>query len=147
MNLEEIVEIFQAAVAQNTLIVSQYPNHPRPKELSGIISVDDMLAWGQPNHLLSSAPTKEKIGGYTIKFTLQEKFAPYWVKEVQNAWVEFLGDMLDDDPTTYLGPHRPWRDVQSMLKNLNITRPNSIPACQSPSHTENHQSPNGFRHS
>lgn len=50
-----------------------------------------------------------------------ENFAPYWTKEVQNAWEAFLGDMLDDDPTTYASPHQPWRDVQSMLKNLNIT--------------------------
>jgi hypothetical protein len=121
LNMEEMIINYQAAVAQNALIVSQYPDHPRPKDLPGIISVDDMLAWGQPNNLLSSAPTKEKISGHAIKFTLREKFAPYWTKEVQNAWVAFLGDMLDDDPTTYVGPRQPWRDVQSMLKNLKIT--------------------------
>ena len=69
-NLEEMVEGFQAVVAQNALIVSRYPEHPRPQDLPGIIPVDDMLVWGQPNHLLSSAPTKEKIGNYSIKFML-----------------------------------------------------------------------------
>ena len=119
-NLEEMIGNFQAVVAQNALIVSQYPEHPRPQDLPGIIPVDDMLVWGQPNHLLSSTPMKEKIGGYTTKFTLREKFAPYWTNEVQNAWVAFLGDMLDKDPET-IGPHKAWRDVGSLLENLNIT--------------------------
>ena len=119
-NLEEMIEKFQAVVAQNALIVSYYPQHPRPQDLPGIVPVDDMLVWGQPNHLLSSTPTKEKLGGYTIKFTLREKFAPYWTNEVQNAWVTFLGDMLDKDPAT-IGPHKAWRDVGSLLENLNIT--------------------------
>ena len=120
-NLEEMINIFQAVVAQNALIVSRYPEHPRPQELPGIVPVDDMLVWGQPNHLLSSAPTKEKIGNYSIKFTLREKFAPYWTLEVQNAWVAFLGDMLDKDPITHIDPRREWREVQSLLENLNIT--------------------------
>ena len=119
-NLEEMVENFQAVVAQNALIVSRYPEHRRPQELPGIIPVDDMLVWGQPNHLLSSAPTKEKIGGYMIKFTLKEKFALYWTNEVQNTWVTFIGHMLDKDPAT-IGPHKAWSDVHSLLENLNIT--------------------------
>jgi hypothetical protein len=121
MNLEETIEIFQAVVAQNALIVSRYPEHQRPQDLPGIVPVDDMLVWGQPNHLLSSAPTKEKMGSYVIKFTLREKFSPYWTEEVQNAWVVFLGDMLDNNPTTYTGPRQSWRDVQSLLNKLNIT--------------------------
>ena len=119
--LEDMIEIFQAIVAQNALIVSRYPEHPRPHDLPGIIPVDDMLVWGQPNHLLSSAPTKEKIGKYSIKFTLREKFAPYWANEVQNAWVAFLGDMLDNNPTTHIGARQAWRDVSSLLENLDIT--------------------------
>ena len=64
---------------------------------------------------------KEKIGNYAIKFTLREKFAPYWTRGVQNAWVTFLDDMLDKDPTTHMGPHQAWQDVQSLLDNLNIS--------------------------
>jgi hypothetical protein len=120
-NLEEKIEIFQAVVSQNALIVSHYPGHARPQDLPGIVPVDDMLVWGQPNHLLSLTPTKEKLGSYSIKFTIREKFAPYWTKEVSNAWVAFLGDMLDKDPTTHEGPRRPWRDVRNLLENLNIT--------------------------
>ena len=120
-NLEDMIKNFQAVVAQNALIVSRYPEHQLPQELPGIIPVDDMLVWGQPNHLLSSSTTKEKIGKYSIKFTLREKFAPYWANGVQNAWVTFLGDMLDNDPTTHIGPRPAWRDVSSLLENLNIT--------------------------
>jgi hypothetical protein len=119
-NLEDMIEIFQAVVAQNALIVSRYPEHQRPQELPGIIPVDDMLVWGQPNHLLSSSPTKEKIGKYSIKFTLREKFAPYWDNRVPNAWVTFLGDMLDNNPATHTGLRRAWRDVSSLLENLDI---------------------------
>ena len=107
-------------VAQNALIVSCYPEHLRPQELPGILPVDDMLVWGQPNHLLSSAPTKEKIGKYSIKFTLREKFAPYWANGVQNAWVTFLGDMFDNDPMTHIGTRRAWHEVSSLLENLDI---------------------------
>jgi hypothetical protein len=120
-NLEDTINKFQAVVAQNAVIVSRYPEHQRPQDLPGIISVDDMLVWGQPNHLLSSTPTKEKIGKYSIKFTLQEKFAPYWDNKVQNAWVAFLHDMLDNDPTTHIGPRQAWRNVSSLLENLDIT--------------------------
>jgi hypothetical protein len=120
-NLEEMMDNFQSVVSQNALIVSHYPGHARPQDLPGIIPVDDMLVWGQPNHLLSLAPTKEKMGSYTIKFTLREKFAPYWTNEVANAWVAFLGDILDKDPATHEGPRQPWRDVQRVLENLNIT--------------------------
>ena len=120
-NLEETIEKFQDVVAQNAVIVSQYPEHQRPHELPGIIPVDDMLVWGQPNHLLSSAPTKEKIGKYSIKFTLREKFEPYWADEVQKAWITFLGDMLDVDPITYEGPRQAWNDILILLENLDIT--------------------------
>ena len=115
-----MIEIFQAVVAQNALIVSRYPEHLRPQELPGILPVDDMLVWGQPNHLLSSAPTKEKIGKYSIKFTLREKFAPYWANGVQSAWVTFLGDMFDNDPMTHIGTRRAWHEVSSLLENLDI---------------------------
>ena len=57
-NLEEMIENFQAVVAQNALIVSRYPEHPRPQDLPGIIPVDDMLVWGQPNHLLNEAENR-----------------------------------------------------------------------------------------
>jgi hypothetical protein len=120
-NLEDMIETFQAAVAQNALIVSQYPEHPRPQELPGILSVDDMFVWGQPNHLLSLAPTKEKIGKYSVKFTLREKFAPYWDNAVQTAWVTFLGDMSGKDPTTHTGPRQAWHEVLHLLQNLDIT--------------------------
>ena len=116
-----MIEIFQAVVSQNALIVLRYPEHQRPQELPGIIPVDDMLVWGQPNHLLSSSPTKEKIGKYSIKFTLREKFAPYWDNKVPNAWIAFLGDMLDNNPATHTGLRRAWRDVPRMLENLDIT--------------------------
>jgi len=120
-NLEDMIEIFQVIVAQNALIVSRYPEHPKPHQLPGIIPVDDMLVWGQPNHLLSSAPTKEKIGGkYSIKLTLKEKFAPYWTNGVQNAWITFLGDMLDNNPSTHLGLRHEWHDVLRLLDDLEI---------------------------
>ena len=119
-NLEEMIRNFQAIVAQNALIVLHYPEHPRPQDFPGIIPVDDMLVWGQPNHLLSSTPMKEKICGYMIKFTLKEKFTSYWTNEVQIAWVAFLDNMLDKDPET-IGPHKTWCNIGSLLENLNIT--------------------------
>ena len=115
-----MIENFQAIVAQNALIVSRYPEHQRPHKLPGIIPVDDMLVRGQLNHLLSSSPTKEKIGKYSIKFTLREKFAPYWNDRVPNAWVTFLGDMLNNDPATHTGLRRAWREVSNLLENLDI---------------------------
>jgi hypothetical protein len=69
-NLEEKIEIFQAVVSQNALIVSHYPGHTRLQDLPGTVPVDDMLVWGQTNHLLSLTPTKEKLGSYSIKFTI-----------------------------------------------------------------------------
>jgi hypothetical protein len=116
-----MIERFQASAAHNAFIVSQYPENSRPHLLPGIIPVDDMLIWGQPNHLLSLTPTKEKIGRLAVKLTLQEKFTPYWTTDVQDAWVKFLEDILDEDPLTYTGHRQAWRDVQKLLENLNIS--------------------------
>jgi hypothetical protein len=121
LTLEDMIERFQAAAAQNALIVSRYPGNSRPSELPGIMPVDDMLIWGQPNHLLSLAPTKEKMGRFVVKLTLHEKFAPYWAKSVQDSWVEFLGDILDKDPSEYTGHRQAWCSVQNLLENLNIS--------------------------
>ncbi|KDR72043.1 hypothetical protein GALMADRAFT_74284 [Galerina marginata CBS 339.88] len=118
--LADMIDIFQVVADRNAAISAQHPEHPRPQDLPGVISVDDMLIWGQPNHYLSAAPTKDRMGDTVVKFTLQEKFSPYWTEEIQSAWVDFLGEMLDQDPLTYSGPRRSWTNIIDFLQQQKI---------------------------
>lgn len=118
--LQQVIEIFQIIVDHNADIISQHPEHRRPQELPGIIAVDDILVWGQPNNLLSSAPTKDRIGNQIVKFSLLEKFSPYWTETVQTEWVNFLGEMLNQDPSIYTGPRQTWHQTLSFLNKLGI---------------------------
>lgn len=118
--LKEMVDIFQVVVDRNAEIISKHPEHHKPKDLPGIIAVDDMLIWGQPNNLLSSAPTKNCIGEHATNLSLPEKFAPYWIEELQIDWINLLGEMHGQDPETYNGPRRAWHDILALLKKHKI---------------------------
>ncbi|KAF8812605.1 hypothetical protein BYT27DRAFT_7022110, partial [Phlegmacium glaucopus] len=118
--LKEMVDIFQIVADHNAAIISQHPEHCKPQDLPGIIAVDDMLIWGQPNNLLSSAPTRDRIGEHATNFTLQEKFTPYWMEELQVDWINLLGEMYGQDPETYNGPRRAWHEILTFLKKHKI---------------------------
>jgi hypothetical protein len=129
-SLEEMVQKFQDASNRNAQLLASQGFNTQEGNLTkvrGYITYDDMEIWGQPNNLLSATPTvQEKVAGLPSrspvkkKLTFQEKFSPFWTEVVQNAWVQFLGDMLDQDPLTWEGPRKGWLDFLSLLKGLQL---------------------------
>jgi hypothetical protein len=107
-------ETFQTIINKNTklLIDKGLQSKTSPGfRIDGYIIYEDMRIWGSASNLLSATPTLR--GGQ--KQTLQEKFKPYWAEEVQEAWVEFLGDMLDQDPSTWTGPRKGWDETMALI--------------------------------
>ena len=126
-SLEEMVQTFQDAMNQNAQLVASLEHDYNPKEdtfcgLQGYIKYDDMEIWGQPNNLLSVAPTipNRFRGSKKRKLTPTEKFSPFWNERLQDQWVEFLGDMLNQDPSTWNGKKKGWSDVLTFISNLGL---------------------------
>ncbi|KAJ2920782.1 hypothetical protein H1R20_g16313, partial [Candolleomyces eurysporus] len=80
--------------------------------------VSDIRIWGQPSNALNAQPTINNTGGR--KLTLQEKFCPYYEDKVSHGWLDFLGDMADQDPATYAGNKRTWFEALELIHGLKI---------------------------
>ena len=116
-SLDNIINIFQPIITANEEIESQNKHANKPHLLPGYIQPSDMLIYGQPNNIFSHAP-KDSNTSTGQSLTLHEKFGPYWDKNVQDAWVEFLGDMLDQDPLSYDGKRPSWKSVLLLITNV-----------------------------
>jgi len=122
-SLQEMIETFQVAINTNASLIASYIHHRgKPQEIPGFIFCDDQCIWGQPNHYLSVSPTRRKGNrdGHSEKFTLQEKFEPYWSDSVQDAWAKLLGNMLNQDPATYAGKRPKWSMASPFLEEINV---------------------------
>jgi hypothetical protein len=113
---EEMEETFQTVINKNTklLIDKGLQSKKSGSGIDGYINYEDMKIWGSPSNFLSATPTL--VGGQ--KQTLNEKFKPYWAVEVQDAWVEFLGDMLDQDPSTWTAPRKGWDKTMALIASF-----------------------------
>jgi len=121
-SIEEMIETFQAAINTNASLVGSHAQNSRPQEIPGFILYDDQRIWGQPNNFLSVSPTRRAGDGDGRggKLTLREKFEPYWSNSVHDAWADLLGDMLDQDPTTYTGKRSKWAMASPFLDKINV---------------------------
>ena len=118
-SIQEMIETFQAPINSNATLISQFQQTAgKPQNIPGYIQYDDPCIWGQPNHFLSISPSRGKNSGK--KMTLEEKFAPYWADSVQDAWAKLLGDLLDQDPTTYTGERPKWATASLFLDEINV---------------------------
>ncbi|KDR72713.1 hypothetical protein GALMADRAFT_42557, partial [Galerina marginata CBS 339.88] len=117
-SLDEMEEMFQTVINKNAklLIDKGFPLDKSGSGIEGYIDYDDMRVWGTANNFLSATPTLR--GGQ--KQTVREKFEPYWAVEVQDAWVEFLGDMLDQDPSTWTGPKKGWDEIMMLIASFHF---------------------------
>jgi hypothetical protein len=117
-SLNEMEETFQTVINKNAKLLIDKGLQSKKSEsgfgIEGYIVYEDMRIWGSASNLLSATPTLK--GGK--KQTLHEKFKPYWAVEVQDAWVEFLGDMLDQDPSTWTGPQKTWDKTMELIASF-----------------------------
>lgn len=107
-SLQEMIETFQTAIKTNVTCVINGS--------TGRFKYDDAEVWGQWNHYLTISPSKNNKG----KFTLQEKFGPYWSNDVQDAWQQLLGDMFNQNPRTYTGQKPTWAQTSKFLDDINV---------------------------
>ena len=117
-SIQDMIETFQAPINANATLIGSQFQHCKPQDIPGYIYYDDQRIWGQPNHYLSVSPSRRNDDGK--KFTLEEKFKPYWADSVQDAWAKLLGDLVDQDPTTYTGKRPKWATAFLFLDEINV---------------------------
>jgi hypothetical protein len=78
--------------------------------LGEAIIFDNMKVWGQSAKVLSFKVKKE--------MTIQEKFAPFFEKGVQDTWIQELGLKLTNHPNTkfYNGKRPTWSNITKFVK-------------------------------
>jgi hypothetical protein len=89
-----------------------------PHGILGYIPLDDLQIWGQPNNHLSATLTLVNSSG--AKLTLSSKFLPYFDTDLQRKWSKWLGDLAGQDPNTFSGPLRSWKDVLDFRKSTKL---------------------------
>ncbi|KAK6981354.1 hypothetical protein R3P38DRAFT_2808275 [Favolaschia claudopus] len=103
-DLMECVAHFEAAELNNITILADYHAgaSSRATSLAGYKQTFNACIWGQASNHLLLQPTIGK-GDRKRKYTLLEKFGPYFSERVQTLWCGFLGDLLGKNPETYTG--------------------------------------------
>ena len=114
-DLEGMLALFQPVHKDNMVDISLHgPAFSGDKR--GKVPIYDDTIWGQPSNFLNIAPTISPGKTYTLK----EKFGPYFSKEVQTAWVTWLGDLVNKDPAAYQGKLNSWTSAMDMMAALSL---------------------------
>lgn len=117
-SVNDIVTKFNLALRENEHLASNSLEELGPV-IEGLLKYDDMRAYGQPNDHLSAQPTRRGQNG--AKFTLQDKFTPYFEDNVVKNWTSFLGDMAGQDFRKWRGVRRSWKEAVEMVHGLHIS--------------------------
>ncbi|KAJ6494114.1 hypothetical protein C8R47DRAFT_1070041 [Mycena vitilis] len=120
-NLGDCVAHFEAAELSNIGILADNRTKPgaRAAQLSGYKQTYNACIWGQASNHLLLQPTLGK-GKNKRKYTLEQKFAPYFSSIVQDMWCVFLGDLVNKDPRTYTGTKKTWADALRFILDLKV---------------------------
>ncbi|KAF8057995.1 hypothetical protein FPV67DRAFT_1428995 [Lyophyllum atratum] len=97
-----------------------------PPHISGLLQISNSRIYGSACNTLKLIPT---IRGQRAlpslldsnRLDLAAKFGPYWTSQVQEVWIQFLGDMVDRDPKMYSGVRKSWSSCIRMLTGLAIS--------------------------
>jgi len=119
-NLDECIRIFDDALASNAAIIagSQFGGR-QIDSIDGYVSLDNPNIYGAAANSLKLLPTRgRKLR--KRKYTLVEKFGPFFHGRLMTKWKEFLGDMFGQDPHTFTGQKHTWADGLKMLVDLNL---------------------------
>ncbi|KAG1734960.1 hypothetical protein EDD22DRAFT_757131, partial [Suillus occidentalis] len=71
--------------------------------------------WGRPcaHMALTGGPKK--------RTTLEDKFEEYFHKDVQDSWLQLLGDLAGNNPETYEGQKPRYSDIKHWLNAIKLT--------------------------
>ncbi|KAK7027802.1 hypothetical protein R3P38DRAFT_3190887 [Favolaschia claudopus] len=120
-SLTECIAHFETAELNNITILADHRTKAgsRATSLPGYRQTFNACIWGQASNHLLLQPTAGK-GDHKRKYTLEEKFAPYFSPRVQTLWCGFLGDLLGKDPATYSGEKKSWADALQFIIDLKV---------------------------
>ncbi|RDB25058.1 hypothetical protein Hypma_007527 [Hypsizygus marmoreus] len=143
-SLQECVALFGAALIHNQSVLSRYfrdvddclsaDTESAPPHIDGLLQISNSRIYGSACNTLKLLPTvREKISpGAPVykkilpsdapvnKMDLNDKMEPYWTWSVRQQWIAHLGDMLNADPSTYMGKRQSWSSTIHMLIDLKI---------------------------
>ncbi|KAJ6532929.1 hypothetical protein DFH09DRAFT_863561, partial [Mycena vulgaris] len=120
-SLEQCVARFEATEVSNMALLADNKAQPgaRAARLPGYIQCYNACIWGQASNHLLLQPTLGK-GKTKRKYTLTEKFTPYFSDLVQSKWHAWLGRLADQDPLTYKGEKPSWGSALRFILDLHV---------------------------
>lgn len=132
-NLEDCTGVFNRGLGVNRGILLTHPYsdylppdmETPPAHISGYLQISNSRIYGTACNTLKLAPT---IRGQKMlpsqfdeeRIDLVRKFGPYWTSNVEETWINFIGEMLNKDPTSYPGQRKSWSICIDMLIKLKI---------------------------
>lgn len=120
-SLADCIGHFETAKLSNISILAD--NRAKPSAcaaaLKGYKQMYNTCIWGQASNHLLLLPTLGK-GQNKRKYTLEQKFSPYFSDRVQDLWCAFLGDLLGKDPETYTSQKKSWADALRFILELKV---------------------------
>lgn len=97
-----------------------------PAHIPNLVQISNSRIYGSACNTLKLSPTIRQQRALpsvndSNRLDLVEKFGPYWTNEVETAWIKFMGNLLNQDPSTYSGQRNSWSSGIQMLKSLKIS--------------------------
>ncbi|KAK7041038.1 hypothetical protein R3P38DRAFT_2512186, partial [Favolaschia claudopus] len=121
---DQCVQVFRDADSGNSVLREEYlKNHPGTdekkveaaiKRVAGYVATHNANAYGEASNSLTLTPGRKD----EPKYTIEEKFLPFFTDNVQDRYVEFLGPLHNQDPTTYVGPRHTWSETIAFIQSF-----------------------------
>jgi hypothetical protein len=130
-NLDACVDRFAVAHRFNLHLVRQVVENGKKTGIQGLkihqhpsyINFDNMRMYGTANSWLGVIQTVvgSQASGIKKTHSMEHKFQPYFSDRVQNEWLDFLGPLADQNPDSYDGERRSWRNAYDFITDtINI---------------------------
>ncbi|KAK7015295.1 hypothetical protein R3P38DRAFT_2543587 [Favolaschia claudopus] len=107
-------------------MIQQFATASERRHMRTAPPYDNPRAWGnQPNDTLAAQPAKrQQVSAAKPKperLTLEEKFGPMFSPEVEDAWLQHLGPLANQDPRGRSPADLPsWTATLELIKSINI---------------------------
>ena len=114
-DLDECITVFDDVLTSNAGIVADSGfTGRRLDKLDGYVCLDNPNIYGSAANSLKLLPTRGRKESKK-KYTLAEKFRPFFTDGLVQKWESFLGDMLGQDPRQFTGRRHTWLDGLEFL--------------------------------
>ena len=113
--MDECITIFDDILTTNAGIVADSGfTGRRFDKLDGYVCLDNPNIYGSAANTLKLLPTRgQKLA--KKKYTLSEKFSPFFTAKLVQKWTDFLGEMLGQDPQQFSGQKHTWLEGLEFL--------------------------------